>query len=131
MEGIKGERNERQSDRAENHDQNGLYLGRFEVEKVTCLIQNALCLYLELWFLPRQGAHFQKIHEKSGQKMKNGAGRPWMASVMAICGGLVGPKSGNVEKVKIFKAFSEGSTSQIMTKMGFIWAPSRSVRFLI
>ena len=38
MEGIKGERNERQSDRAENHDQNGFYLGRFEVEKVTFLI---------------------------------------------------------------------------------------------
>ena len=32
-----------------------------------------------------------------------------MASVMAICGGLVGPKSGNVEKVLVFKAFFEGS----------------------
>ena len=28
--------------------------------------------------------------------MKNGAGRPYMASVMCICGGLVGPRSGNV-----------------------------------
>ena len=28
-----------------------------------------------------------------------------MASVMGICAGLVGPKSGNVEKVLVFKAF--------------------------
>ena len=28
-----------------------------------------------------------------------------MASVMGICGSLVGPKSGNVEKVVVFKAF--------------------------
>ena len=34
MEGIKGERGEQQSDRAENHHQNGLDLGRFEVQKV-------------------------------------------------------------------------------------------------
>ena len=32
-----------------------------------------------------------------------------MSSVMGICGGLVGPKSGNVEKVLVFKAFFEGS----------------------
>ena len=76
MEGIKGERNEQQSDRAENHDQNGRYLVRFEVEKVRVLIQNALCLYLELCFLLRQGAHFHKNHEKRRQKVKNGAGRP-------------------------------------------------------
>ena len=38
MEGIKGERNEQQSDRAENHSQHWLYLGRFEVEKVRFLI---------------------------------------------------------------------------------------------
>ena len=31
-----------------------------------------------------------------------------MASVMGICGGLVGPKSGNVEKVLVFKAFFKG-----------------------
>ena len=31
-----------------------------------------------------------------------------MASVMGICGSLVGPKSGNVEKVSIFKAFLKG-----------------------
>ena len=34
MDGIKGERNEQVSDRAENHDQNKLYLGGFDVEKV-------------------------------------------------------------------------------------------------
>ena len=38
MEGIKGERNEQQSDRAENHDPNGFDLGRFEVETVGLLI---------------------------------------------------------------------------------------------
>ena len=31
-----------------------------------------------------------------------------MASVMGICAGLVGPKSENVEKVLVFKAFFEG-----------------------
>ena len=32
-----------------------------------------------------------------------------MANVMGIWGGLVGPKSGNVEKVFVFKAFLKGS----------------------
>ena len=31
-----------------------------------------------------------------------------MASVMGIYAGLVGPKSGNVEKVLVFKAFLKG-----------------------
>ena len=31
-----------------------------------------------------------------------------MASVMGICGSLVGPKSGSVEKVLVFKAFLNG-----------------------
>ena len=35
-----------------------------------------------------------------------------MACVMGICGGLVGPKSGNVEKVLVFNAFFEGSKEQ-------------------
>ena len=64
MEGIKRERGEQQSDRAENHHQNGLDLGRFEVQKVVFLIKNALCLYLELCFLQQRGVQFQKIHEK-------------------------------------------------------------------
>ena len=77
MEGIKGERSEQQSDRAENHHQHGLDLGRFEVQKVMFLIKNALRLYLELCFLCRRGVHFQKFHEKkNGRRMKNGAGRP-------------------------------------------------------
>ena len=76
MEGIKGESNEQQSDRAEKHHQNGLDLGCFEVQKVMFLIKNALCLYPELCFLPGQGAHFQTNHEKRGAKVKNGAGRP-------------------------------------------------------
>ena len=33
-----------------------------------------------------------------------------MASVMGTCGGLVGPKSGIVEKVLVFKAFLKGQT---------------------
>ena len=32
-----------------------------------------------------------------------------MATMMHICSGLVGPKSGNVENVLVFKAFFEGS----------------------
>ena len=75
LEGIKGERGEQQSDRAENHHQNGLDLGRFEVQKVICSIKNALCLYLELCFPCGRGEHFQEIHEKNGRKAKNGAGR--------------------------------------------------------
>ena len=31
-----------------------------------------------------------------------------MASVMGMCGSLVGPKSGNVEKALVFKAFLKG-----------------------
>ena len=34
-----------------------------------------------------------------------------MAGVMGICGGLVGPKSGNVEKVLVFKGFLKGQGS--------------------
>ena len=35
-----------------------------------------------------------------------------MASVMGVCGGLVGPKSGNVEKVLVFIAFLKGQRSK-------------------
>ena len=35
-----------------------------------------------------------------------------MASVMGICGGLVEPKSENVEIVQVFKAFFEGQSAQ-------------------
>ena len=70
MEGIKGERSEQQSDRAENHHQNGLDLGRLEVQKVMPPITNALCLYLELCFLLQRGVQFQKIHEKKWSESK-------------------------------------------------------------
>ena len=63
MEGIKRERGEQQSDKAESHHQNGIDLGHFDVEKVRFFIKNALCLYLELCFLLQRGVHFQKIHE--------------------------------------------------------------------
>ena len=64
MEGIKGERSEQQSDKAENHHQHGVNSGRFEVQKVIFLIKNALWLYSELCFLLQRGAQFQKNHEK-------------------------------------------------------------------
>ena len=75
MEGIKGERNEQQSDRAESHHQNGLDLGRFEVQNVICLIKNAWWLYSELCFLCRRGANFQKNMGKDGREMKKAAER--------------------------------------------------------
>ena len=52
---------------------------------------------------------FRKIMKKGGRKGKIGAGIGLMASVMGICGGLVVPKSGNVEKVLVFKALLKGS----------------------
>ena len=64
MEGIKGERSEQQSDKAENHHRYRVDSGRFEVQKVRFLIKNALWLYSELCFLCRRGAYFQKSHEK-------------------------------------------------------------------
>ena len=62
-EGIKWERIEQQSDRAENHHRHGLDLGCFEVQKVRLFIKNALWLYSELCFLCGRGAHFQTVHE--------------------------------------------------------------------
>ena len=73
MEGIKRERSEQQSDRAENQHQNGLDLGRFGVEKVRFFIKIALWLYLKICFPLEREAYFQKIHEKSCRKVKNGA----------------------------------------------------------
>ena len=73
MERIKGEKGEQQSDRAENQHRNGINLGYFDVEKVRVFIKNALCLYLELCFLPRQRALFQKNYDFFCQNVKNGA----------------------------------------------------------
>ena len=64
MEGIKGARSEQQSDRAENHHQNGLDLGCFEVQKVRFVIKKAWCLYLKICFPLQREAYFQKNHEK-------------------------------------------------------------------
>ena len=63
MEEIKGERNEFQRDGAENHYQNGLDLGVFEVHIIRFLIKNALWLYAELCLVLERGAHFQKNHK--------------------------------------------------------------------
>ena len=64
MEGIKGERSEQQSDKAENHHQNGVNSGRFEVQKVRFFFKNAFGRSSKLCFLCGRGAHFQKIREK-------------------------------------------------------------------
>ena len=66
----KRSRNESQSDRAENHHQNRLYLSLFDVEKVRFFIKNALWLYSELCFLCRRGAQFQKFHENKWSEIE-------------------------------------------------------------
>ena len=49
-----------------------------------------------------------------------------MANVMGICGGLVGPKSGNVEKVLVFKTSVKGQRSEKESKTANSY-PSRTV----
>ena len=51
-----------------------------------------------------------KKRSKKKQKESKWASRHEVASMMRICSGLVGPKSGNVEKPLVFKAFFEGSS---------------------
>ena len=63
MDGIKVERSEEQSDKAEKHHQHGVNSGRFEAQKMRFLIKNALWLYSELCFLVQWGAQFQKNRE--------------------------------------------------------------------
>ena len=49
--------------------------------------------------------------EKAGkkeQKESKSAFSNEMASMMHVCSGLVGPKTGNVEKPLVFKCFFEG-----------------------
>ena len=70
MEEVKGERNEFQSDGAENHHQNGLDLGVFEVQIMRFLIKNALWLYAELCLLFRRGTQFRTNHKKVAEKCK-------------------------------------------------------------
>ena len=65
---MKGERNEFQSDGAENHHQNGPDLDVFEVQIMRFLIKNALWLYAELCLLLERGTHFRKNQEKIVEK---------------------------------------------------------------
>ena len=44
--------------------------GVWDVEKVICLIKNALWLYSELCFLCRRGAQFQKFHENKWSEIE-------------------------------------------------------------
>ena len=72
MEGIKGERIELQSDRAENHNQTGPFRSRkSDIFYLKCFVSISR-LVLPVW----AGGTFPKNHETSGQKVKNGAGRP-------------------------------------------------------
>ena len=49
-------------------------LGVALASKRRCVvIKKALCLFSELCFLPRRGAHFHEMHEKHDRKMKNEA----------------------------------------------------------
>ena len=63
MEEIKGERNEFQSDGTENHHQNGVDLGVFELQIMRFLIQDALWLYAELCLLFDRGRNFGKFEK--------------------------------------------------------------------
>ena len=60
MEGIKGERSEQQSDRAENHHQNGLYLGRFDIEKVILLIKKCFVAIFKIVLRMQAGSTFSE-----------------------------------------------------------------------
>ena len=59
----KGNRRDKGAKWAKKGLQKRLYPTPFEVQKVICLIKNALCSYSELCFLCRRGAHFQKNRE--------------------------------------------------------------------
>ena len=98
MERLKRESSERLSDGTEKHDQNTLYMGRLDVEKLRCLLKNALCRYSELCSRVGGERIFRKVAKNNRQKTVNGAKRGWMASMMAITGGLVGPRTENLEK---------------------------------
>jgi hypothetical protein len=71
MEGIKGERSEQQSDRVENHYQNGLDLGCFEVQKVRFFIKDSLGRSSKLCFLCGRGTHFYKKRGKRSPENEN------------------------------------------------------------
>ena len=68
MEKIKVERNEFQSDGTENHDQNGVDLGVFEVQIIRFLIKIVLWLNAKVCLLFERGAHFRKNHKNKWSK---------------------------------------------------------------
>ena len=91
------------------------------------VIKNAVCLYLKICLPLEREAYFQKNHEKKGRKVKNGAGRPYMASVMAICGGLAFRFDFlKILKIKIVlralgrKHFFEGDKFGVYFRFGFL-----------
>ena len=109
MERIEREANGQQRDRSKNHHQDRAYPSRFDVEKSDDFWLKMLCVDLRNCARHLSGEHiFIKSMKKDDRKVKKSSERPWMASVMHICAGLLGPKSGNVEKVLVFKAFLKG-----------------------
>ena len=65
MEGIKGERSEQQSNRAENQHRNGIDLGHFEVEKVRFFHEKCFVSIFRIVLPMRAGS---TIPEKSWKK---------------------------------------------------------------
>ena len=98
MEGIKGERSEQKSNRAENQHRNGIDLGHFDVEKVKVFIKNALCLYLELCSPCGRGAQFQKNHEKKWSESEKWGRKTLDCKGDGYTWGLGGAKKGKSEK---------------------------------
>ena len=69
MEGMKEERGERQSDRAEKRDQHKIKLGRFGVGKVRSSIQNAFFVRFRIVILDA------KLHVLPAERIR--ISRPW------------------------------------------------------
>ena len=95
MEGIKRERSEQQSDRAEKDHQNGLDLGRFEVQKVRFVIKIALCLYLKTCFPLEREAYFQKNHYKKWSEREKWGRKTFDGKCDVYRWGLGGAENGN------------------------------------
>ena len=95
MEGIKGETSEQQSDRAEKHDQHGLDLGCFDVQKVIFFIKNALGRSSKLCFLCGRGAHFYKRAGKRWPENENWVRKTFDGEFDAYVRGLGGAKKRN------------------------------------
>ena len=111
-EGIKWERIEQQSDRAENHHHHGLDLGGFEVHKLRFVFKNAVCLYLKICFPLEREAYFQKNHEnkwseseKWSRKTLDGKCEGYACAVLVTCKAM---KIENVLRTLGRKHFFEG-----------------------